>query len=182
MDDAAIDFAMTYNGQSIEDNLEYGTSIYETEVKDKDGNMVKKYYYIIPNRGTIHSVKFAHDSNNKDKRVAMIHTHGGYNPGYDGNNFSDFRPHIFAKRRGDIPLADRDGLISYLVTPNGSLKKYDPAKKRDSNNGITTISFNYIPSDPKIDDAYPVFAEDRRVTQAKPDPTRRNPYHDTQKK
>ena len=106
MDDAAKDFANTYNDDSIRHRREYGSSIYLKE----NG----KYVYSVPNVGSSWSVKPSRDSNQNSERVATIHTH---TDGMDMYVFSD----------QDIDLAYHEKIPSYLVTANGSITKYDPA-------------------------------------------------------
>jgi RHS repeat-associated protein len=107
MDGAARDFANTYNDDSIRHNREYGSSIYL--------NKNSKYVYSVPNVGKRRDVKPSRDSNQNSERVATIHTH---TDGMDMYVFSD----------EDIDLAYREKISSYLVTADGSITKYDPAK------------------------------------------------------
>ena len=52
--------------------------------------------------------------------VGGYHTHGSYDPDYDGESFSDL----------DKAFADANGTRAYLGTPSGKLKRYiaDPNK------------------------------------------------------
>jgi hypothetical protein len=52
--------------------------------------------------------------------AARLHTHGGDDPQYDNEHFSPQDKHN----------AQRDGVPSYLGTPSGKIKKYDPATDR----------------------------------------------------
>ncbi len=108
MDEAAKDFAKTYNDDSIKLNRELGSSIYI----NKDG----KYYYTIPSKGFKASVKPSTIMG--EKRVAMIHTH---TDGFQMDRFSDT----------DLIIASKEGIISYLVLSDGILVKFDPSKPYD---------------------------------------------------
>lgn len=65
------------------------------------------------------------------KNVTIAHTHGNYDPHFDNNNFS----------KTDKSSAKSAGLPSFVVTTNGSLKRFDPIT-----NKVTTISRG-MPSD-----------------------------------
>ena len=152
MDDAAMDFGMFYNGHSIKSNKEYGSTIYEVW----DANKGFGYSYSVANIGkredsvtpslpyTFHRIK------------ADIHTHGAYSYGkfYD-NTFSGIRKRdklLTRKERKeerneyDIGLANKRMRIAYVVTPNGSLQKYNP------HTGNIEVLSNELPSDPNDPD------------------------------
>ena len=77
-------------------------------------------------RSSGESVSFLYDA------VGLAHSHAAYDPGYDNNNFSEADKKLAAK--GDVP--------SYVSTPDGSLKKYDPSTS------VTSIINEDMPSDP----------------------------------
>ena len=107
MDSAAVDFAQTYNDDSIRENCEYGSSIYQ----NPDGT----YSYTVPRKGDRMSVKPS--CHPRQRSVAVIHTHtNGIPYGEDTDNFS----------YTDIDNANSDNIPSYLVLPFGELMKYDP--------------------------------------------------------
>ena len=72
--------------------------------------------------------------------IADIHTHGRYQDDYHNKEFSGLRdPHdrlfdINYKRNingpHNIGNSNNSKIVSYLVTPNGSLQKYDPATNK----------------------------------------------------
>lgn len=105
MDEAALDFAKTYNDDSIRKNREFGSSIYES----KDG----KYFYTVPKIGSKKSVSMS--KKRGEKLVATIHTH---TDGERMDVFSDI----------DLINSNRKGVIYYLVIASGGLFKYDPKK------------------------------------------------------
>ena len=121
-DNAANDFGNTYNDNSIKLGREFAASIYEVKY---DGQ--KYYSYTIPRIGTkdrsTPTVSLFH------KNTHAIHTHGKYLPNYSNNYFSDT----------DVI----NNNAQYLVTPNGTLKKWDPI------DGIEEIINTTQPSDPK---------------------------------
>ena len=146
-DDAAKDFGLFYNGQSIRERREYGSTIYII----KNNNGITGYTYSVANRGKEDHVVVS-EAPFGAKKVATIHTHGAYSEEkYVDNEFSgirDKRGELLSKddRKkqsgdNDIGNANKRGLDSYLVTPNGSLQKYDP-----KTNEISVIS-NEMPSD-----------------------------------
>ena len=142
---AAIDFGLFYNDNSIREGREYGSSIYV--VYNRKGE--KGYSYSIPNKGKIDEV-VPSDPPIGYALVADIHTHGNYKPGYRNNEFSGLRKDkrlqtkqevMNVRSNSDIGISNATGVEAYLVTPNGSLQKYDPSS------GVVTIISNNMPSD-----------------------------------
>lgn len=119
---AATAWGNEFNGRSISEGREYGSSIYE------NGN---GYSYTEPNKGTNDGVIIppAPEGTTRD---SYVHSHGKYVDGYKNDDFSS----------ADKGLADRNGIDAYVTTPDGSLKKYDHETKQTS-----TIS-NNMPRDP----------------------------------
>lgn len=147
-DAAAKDFGLFYNAYSIKEKIEFGSTIYE--IRDKNGKI--GYTYSVANRGDAAGVNIS-PSPFGSKDVATIHSHGNFSNGkYNDNEFSGIRDcnglllsvENRTKQFGDndIGNANKRKMDSYLVTPNGSLQKYDPL-----NNQISIIS-NEMPSDP----------------------------------
>jgi len=149
MDEAAKDWGRYYNGNSIWANREYASSIYTVV---KDGKTFFAY--------TKAEAGDARHSNAPvpwwNHTVADIHSHAGYDEKWDykvdphtgkyvdwNNTFSD----------PDKELNNHFGYPGYVVTPNGSLQKYDPETGK-----ITQISSD-MPGDPR---------DDRRVKKIKP--------------
>jgi RHS repeat-associated protein len=111
--DAAKDFAMLYNDNSIKDKKEYGTVIYQ--VTDKKGE--KYFTYTTPNisgeeDGVIPAPNFSMDN---AKIVSAAHTHSNYDKKYLNDIPSP------ADKKG----AERIGMDAYISTPKGELIKYD---------------------------------------------------------
>ena len=141
---AAIDFGITYNVESIQTNKELASYIYK--MKDKNG---KTYYtYPGPAKGSKDHVS-KEDMKSIDRSkisvdefidvVANIHTHGSELGDYENNIFSGeqatpeqnrewrgekLRGNLY--KRDDISEANRTQTYSYVVTPNGELRGYDP--------------------------------------------------------
>ena len=151
IDAAAIDFGLFYNDNSIRENREYGTFIYK--VTNKSG--VTGYSYSFATKGEFSTIE-ASALPNGHIPTAIIHTHGastaGKNIEYYDNEFSGIRKGMngeYIKNKKelkqtsvyDIGYSNKRQITSYLVTPNGSLQKYNP-KSGD----ITTISKG-MPSD-----------------------------------
>jgi RHS repeat-associated protein len=127
-EEAALDFAMLYNDNSIKDNKEYGTKIYKV-TEQKTGETY--FTYNEPNIGGEASVIQYPNAMQEGEVVARAHTHGAYSREYISDDFSPT----------DKSNADRRGVNSYVSTPNGSLLKYDVKTK------ATTSVSTEIPSD-----------------------------------
>ena len=154
IDDAARDFAFYINGQSILDNREYATAIYAVEITVKTYETVTNHHRFLWWEWTTESKQVVRTqktqytyaetimgSNDgigipsaprKKTRLAIAHTHGAYDPDY----FND----IFSAE--DISVSDKLMIPSYLATPIGTLRKYDPTTGEDS------ILYIDIPFDP----------------------------------
>ena len=144
---AALDFGMIYNKLSILDNKEYASFIYK--MLDKNGNVY--YTYAGPARGRQNSVtqKGLDYSNINVEEVkgivATIHTHADWsrisldvdkdwNNTFSGNQGNPIKNRTWKGEKrangkhkpDDISESNRTRTYSYLVTPNGTLKGYDP--------------------------------------------------------
>jgi len=154
MDEAARDFANYINGKSISNNAEYASYMYSKTVtvtryraevvwgltigfsfskgfylqpyikgfktvsyKSK----VTKYSYKEPKKGTKDSSSPPINWFGIDEKVARLHTHAAYDPAYDNDNFSP----------ADIRNAIKQGVPTYVATPFGTLRKYNPADGSD---------------------------------------------------
>ena len=128
---AAHDFGKNYNLVSFVFNAEVSTTIYKS--KGKDGKYF--YTYAVPNAfnriGSNPALSTIDDESYTT--VSEIHTHGPYSEDkIDPNNFS----------RDDYKDAEkRSGLKLWLVTPDGSLKYYNP------NTGEEKTTNKSLPSD-----------------------------------
>ena len=157
IDAAAIDFAMNYNALSIEFNVERSAAIYEVEATVRKKISVTRNFLWWTWTGTktvkttkiYYAYKVKRPGNSEEttapqapvgkKRVAIIHTHAAYSnePGHSNEFFSP-QDKITAGNVGAKGV-----LFSYLVTPNGIVKRLDI--KGDT--GIVPI-FYYAPYDP----------------------------------
>ncbi len=151
IDKAAIDFGLYYNDNSIRERTEYGSTI--IKVVNKKGQ--KGYTYTVANRGNGGDVDFSNAPFGY-KTVADIHTHGHCTendnisyydndfsgmPRDDGKNIDKSKDLRNIRNYKDIGNANRRQRDSYLVTPNGSLKKYSPKT------GKVTLISEEMPSD-----------------------------------
>ena len=135
MDAAAIDFGLFYNDNSIRENKEYGAFIYR--VTNQKGDIGYSY-----NFATVGDSKNIEASSLPNGHIpaSTIHTHGAStiekDTQYYDNEFSgirDYNDHNRLKtaeermstKNYDIGFSNNRKLISYLVTPNGTLQKYD---------------------------------------------------------
>ena len=147
-DEAAIDFGLYYNDNSIRINKEFASYIFE--IKDNYGN--KGYSYSIASSGNKDGVYLQNEVGAKN--VATIHTHAAYDPKLgQGNDLfsgsykiengefysSDTKRNM--NLPNDIGNANKRGMDSYMVTPSGSLQKYSPLT------GKISIISNDMPSD-----------------------------------
>lgn len=134
-DDAAKDFAKTYNDDSIKSNLELGAYI-----RTQNG----KYFYDIPVAGNRDHVKLKRKSSENDI-VAMIHTHGAYfKPEIQENGFLLER--ALGPSNGDIEEYRTNKLTSYIVVPTGEMFVIDGINSK--NEVIIGIFKPVYPSDP----------------------------------
>lgn len=144
---AAIDFGNYYNNRSIKENVEYSSYILYNPQK-------KIYYYLAAKTGDSNRNRCHFKAPSTHIAVATIHTHAAFESKYiqDGidwnDNFSGMQDNEFENKNykikndyNDISSANCRGVISYVVTPNGNLKKYDPSTGK-----VTLISKN-MPSD-----------------------------------
>ncbi len=131
LDEAAIDFGMTYNDDSIRRNLEIGTELY----KNEDGT----YSYEIPHTGTKNSVTQV----DTPDVVASAHTHSAYS-GDPGENSPSLGP------GADTGNAQKQNKPMYVATPSGILYKITPSGNGDETDigSFGPISTG-LPSDPK---------------------------------
>ena len=158
-DAAAKDFAEYINERSIDIDCEFGSYIYKksiwvtTKITYYDKNLascnffslfsnncfnggvmrtvigkkkVTKYSYIEPKKGSAHKVSVPVNWFGFNNKVAEIHTHGAYSDGYEGDVFS---------------AADKNKWLNYLVTPLGTVRKYNPI------DGSDVVIFNDVPYD-----------------------------------
>jgi uncharacterized protein RhaS with RHS repeats len=113
------------NYKSIQDHVEYGGRIY----RNPNGS----YSYTAPIMGNIDSVSHGPNIPN---RAGLYHTHGAFDPGYDNENFSP----------DDERIATNANEPSYLGTPSGVIKKFNPATNKTinmqypNNNNLDTCS------------------------------------------
>ena len=160
-EDAAKDFAQEYNGLSITYGLEVKSSIYRTT--NEEGETV--FSYSIPEAagaGLAGGEKITNGAPEDAVYTADIHTHGGDEDVYksavtgkdasDQNQFSSPDIRVYRNFKNENGEGNDYGkkVNGYVVTPNGGLLKYDPAKhgrdnKKEHNKPITTDG---IPSDP----------------------------------
>ncbi|MFN1219089.1 DUF4329 domain-containing protein [Chryseobacterium kwangjuense] len=136
-DKAARNYGEQYNGKSISKGREYGAYIYS--IKTEDGRTL--YGYNKPTKGSndgLTSIKDKDIPSNATK-TADIHSHGKYEVNYDNNEFSPT----------DKKDNERTGLDGYIVTPDGSLKLYDPNTMSPTDTGsVVTTSLPSDQSDP----------------------------------
>ena len=138
IDEAAIAWGNEFNDDSIEDNKEYGSSIY----MNGDG-----FSYTEPNKGEENSVSVSLPSSGFPSVEAFIHSHGAHMPGFDNGNFSP----------EDEESADKYNKPFYVTTPGGILKKYVPNPQLPYDGTVTIITQN-LPRDTRIP-WHPIFIE-----------------------
>ena len=130
MDDAAIDFAMTYNDDSIKYNREYATVIRRNE----NG----KYTYDLPVVGAVEGEVMVDGNFQGNDIVAAIHTHGNYiSPAGDWFSADDIS---YANRHRDRTF--------YLVNPSGMVHSYTPNQVSGRRGSFRSRIFTNAPNDP----------------------------------
>lgn len=133
--EAAIDWAKTYNGVSIKNGWEYGSTIYSNTT-----NGVTNYSY-----SEATTLQKAHTTNitpapENTKPEAEIHSHSGYDAPTD-NSFSE----------EDLDRSDQKKLDAYVATPNGSLLEHDNNTDHSSDNDkLITTDIPFDPKDPSV--------------------------------
>ena len=140
VEEAAHDFAMFINVRSISERTEYISAIYRVSIGFMDPTPViyansnlypgfatsdyskatkytiKHYYtYTVPNPGSYSGATLV----KHPRKVANIHSHANYAPGYLSDQFSDDDK----SHTGAFPI--------YVCTPKGELWKYDPVTKEE---------------------------------------------------
>lgn len=147
-DEAARDFALRYNAQSIREDREYASVIFQVNVKVRSYHYAARrflwwswqsrrtkttrvihYSYTRIRAGKTHSLMIPFAPLFR-KKIAEIHTHGAYNEGFENDDFSP---------------QDKNSFINYLVTPLGTLRKYNPAEGSDI---LLYADLPYDPSHP----------------------------------
>ena len=170
-DEAAIDFGLYYNDNSIREGVEYGSSIFK--VMNNKGEI--GYTYTIANRGN-KDVVISSKAPWGFKTVATTHTHGrstaNDSKSFYDNYYSGMRdkkhyilpPHKLKKVKTldtDIGNANIDKIDSYLASPNGELQKYN------HRTGKIKVLSNEMPSDPNDPDRQnsisPFFEKDKSM-------------------
>lgn len=112
---AALDFAKSYNADSIILGREYGATIYEVKVAGET-----RYVYNLPQVGEVASVHPNAELPPRGGRpVATLHTHANSSHLSGGDRYFDERP-----SSDDMRLAGSTPLNDYVVTPEGKLLEY----------------------------------------------------------
>ena len=146
---AAIDFGLTYNDNSIRENKEYASVFYFVINENNEIG----FSYNIPNIGTERGVLMP-PAPSGYLPAAKIHTHAAFSPLYRNNEFSGIyiegtdtklSPEQIVQRlaNDDTGNANREQMDSFIVTPNGSLQRYD------FRTGKISIISKDMPSDPE---------------------------------
>lgn len=143
-DAAAADWGKNYNGKSIKEGIEYGSTIYEVK---KNG---KTYYaYTTPAPGDEYSVDPSLAPKGK-KAVADIHSHGKFLSETDEELDEE-----------DQRTNKEDKINGYITTPGGDLKKFDL-----KTNKVTTLRTD-MPNDPKAPRSKEKKAEAKKAAESK---------------
>ena len=136
-DEAAQDFAMKYNDDSIRDNVEIASYI------RKKGSY---YFYDVPHGGTTEGVSSDRSISEVDI-VASIHTHAAYN-----SKIKELPDGVYTRTSlvpsfWDVKSVKETGLPLYTVTPDGTM--FLTEKDIESEAGVIHYIFDAdFPSDP----------------------------------
>jgi RHS repeat-associated protein len=138
-DDAASDWGYRYNQQSISNNKEYSSWIFFVKI-----NGSGFFSYTKPVEGKESETENKYTKKVGRTLVAYIHSHGAYSTDYLSNQFSpeEFIDKNGNKTKGDIGVFKDLGVVGYVTTPNGSLKKWPSSENED-------VLKCDLPSDPK---------------------------------
>jgi hypothetical protein len=165
---AAEAFGRKFNGDSIKDGLEYGSSIFYriTEAGKK------KFFFTEPKKGLSLFVRPSRPKNKLDRIhiVAFVHTHGKYIADrdwskkfgmdpiskVDWNNTFSYSYDGSKKNEGDIEYFRKNKVNGYLIGPNGKMTKYnfleneklDPKPEKPVIDNITTSGIERDPDNP----------------------------------
>ena len=163
IDEAAKDFAVYINGQSIAENREYASCIYPVEVSDApplilfllkllgadklvDAMTETKYTYNEPLRGSQASIYVPPCWYLIHNVVAVAHTHSAYSPSKNLSHEENmYYAGIFSDQ--DKTYANMHAVPIYVATPIGIVRRYDPA---DGNDIVLFAHWDGIPFDPNI--------------------------------
>jgi hypothetical protein len=121
--DAAKAFGLAYNPESIIDNREIGANIYSSS----DSFTFRQIRW-----GTANSVSIAWRNILYGTRIATVHTHGAYDANFNSDCFS----------RDDRDNARSRGVNSYVVTPLGELRLFNPNLNVSYDQAISIITSN----------------------------------------
>lgn len=114
-------------------NREFGSTIYK--VQNSDGSIT--YTYTIARAGFEGHVSVSKPENG-EAEVADVHSHGKQKSSFmTGNNKIS---------KDDRIDSDRKGIDGYVVTPDGSLLKYDVKEKNQKDQRIKNDRTDKIPS------------------------------------
>ena len=136
-DAAAVDWGKHYNGLSIINKTEMISIIYKINIS---GSI--KYTYSIADTHGKHggTYNYKYDKSN----VAIIHSHGNYDGLITENDkLKQIIDNDFSKN--DKQTSEKLGIPIYLVTPNGSLKMYNPQNEKSK---IISVDMPSDPNDP----------------------------------
>jgi hypothetical protein len=133
-EDAAKDACNYIYPKTAKDQVEYGGWI----EKAPDGS----FTYKEPTKGEKNKANMPQRPENG---TAMFHSHnkGPGNEYFSGSNQGVVNKLLNARpgreKEGDTFTADRVACPSYLVTPKGDIKRYDPDPKKEGKGKISTV-------------------------------------------
>lgn len=122
---AAVNFGKYYNDNSIREGVEYGSKIY----KNVDPKTKKiTYSYVEALVGSSHSTSTDVELPSGAEEVAPIHTHGEYLQEGDNEFSGENSYNQTTLGTSDIKNAIKRKEDSYVITPNGTVRKFDYKK------------------------------------------------------
>ena len=128
---AALDFSNIFGAMSIQEGIEYGAYIYSQD--DGEGNIT--YSYALPDQGKDDNIQYTIPIPEGAEKVGKIHSHGAIDP--DKNtDYSYILLDYFSK--ADMDNADREGIVSYITTPEGYVKEYTPDSRLEQGKTVST--------------------------------------------
>ena len=146
-DEAAIDWAQTYNDNSIRNKVEYTSAIY-SYADNKTGETMYSYTIPLKGGGDNCGVPLLNKTDVTQIKIKEIHSHGEYRKSFDysmfgGEDNKDWNNNFSEGPTDDTGYSEYYNTPLYLSSPNGSLQEYNPITK--ATRGIGTNGS--IPSD-----------------------------------
>jgi len=152
---AALDFSNIFGAMSIQEGREYGAYIYSQD--DGEGNIT--YSYALPDQGKGDNIIYTVPIPEGAEKVGKVHSHGAVDPDKNTAEYSTFKDN-FSDR--DMKNANREGVQSYITTPEGYVKLYILGSTDEEGKTISTNSPSDVNSDANVNTNYAIPASEAK--------------------